>query len=464
MSCLIATGASVIVKYSVHAATNIPNRARIVARFGCAIVGKSAVVARDAVSRCVRSSTFMSFSGPRRFLAALNGDEPSLRSPISIGTKVGQAPLATPSIAVVLPMREQVTSGRAGAVALNVMELGHASVYRDGILVVGGTEPGDFALPYHHAKPQHRAILGISWPLWGRASDRYADAVADTIAAHGCGLVEVHNRGRVFRRLAQRLGPGIRLCLYLHNDPQSMEGLRASFERAQLLDRASLVYCLSSYIRDRFIDGLEGPLERVVVLPNGMAPLSAERPPRQKSIIFVGRLIPEKGVEELFEALRRIARELPDWRAVIIGRAPRRHQARYQRAIAELTAIWGERLSLMNSLPHAEVMQAFASAAIAVVPSRWQEPFGRTALEALAAGCAVIASRSGGIPEIVGQAGLLLDAVTPDAIADAILALASDPVRCEALRRAGEARVAACFEIGLLTRRLDAWRDGLLGH
>jgi len=361
-------------------------------------------------------------------------------------------------------MREQVASGRAGAVALNVMELGHASVFRDRILVVGGTEPGDFTLPYNHATPKRGAILGISWPFWGRASDHYADAVADTIAAHGCKLVEVHNRGRLFRRLAKRLGPGIRLCLYLHNDPQSMEGLRAPLERARLLDRASLVYCLSSYIRDRFIDGLEGPLERVVVLPNGMAPLPAERPPRQKSVIFVGRLIPEKGVGELFAALRRIERELPDWRAVIIGRAPERHRGRYERARAELKTIWGERLSLRDSLPHAEVMQAFASAAIAVVPSRWQEPFGRTALEALAAGCAVIASRSGGIPEIVGQAGLLLDAVTPNSIADAILALARDPARREALGRAGEARVAACFEIGLLSHRLDAWRAGLLGH
>ena len=372
--------------------------------------------------------------------------------------------MAAPAIAVALPMREQVTSGRAGAVALNVMELGHASVFRDRILVVGGAQPGDFTLPYHHTKPKHVAVLGIFWPFWGRTGDRYADAVADTIAAHGCTLVEVHNRGRLFLRLARRLGPGIRLCLYLHNDPQSMEGLRAPLGRAQILDRASLVYCLSSYIRDRFIDGIEGPLERVVILPNGITPLPAEPPPRRKSIIFVGRLIPEKGVDELFEALQRVARELPDWRAVIIGRAPERHLTRYERVLAELRTTWGERLSLLDSLPHAEVMRAFACAAIAVVPSRWQEPFGRTALEALAAGCAVIASRSGGIPEIVGQAGLLLDAVTPNVIADAILALARDPARREELGKAAEARVAACFEIGLLTRRLDAWRASLLCH
>lgn len=361
-------------------------------------------------------------------------------------------------------MREQVTSGHAGAVALNVMELGHASVFRDRMLVVGGAKPGDFTLPYHRAKPKHGTVLGVSWPFWGRVSDHYADAAAEIIAAHGCVLVEVHNRARLFRRLATRLGPRVGLCLYLHNDPQSMEGLRRPPARAELLERASLVYCLSSYIRDRFVDGIEGPLERVVVLPNGIAPLRAERPPRQKSILFVGRLIPEKGVDELFDALRRVAIELPDWQVKIIGRAPERHRARYRRALAELKTVWGERLDLMESVPHAEVMQAYASAAITVVPSRWHEPFGRTALEALACGSAVIASRSGGLPEIVGEAGLLLDAVTPNAIADAILALACDPVRRDVLGQAGEARVAACFEIGLLARRLDRWREGLLAR
>jgi glycosyltransferase involved in cell wall biosynthesis len=236
-------------------------------------------------------------------------------------------------------MREQVTGGRAGAVALNVAEFGRTSSFRDRLLVVGGTEPGDFALPYHHVAAKQ------TWPFVRRASNRYADAAANIIASHGCDLVEVHNRGRLFRHLANRLGPRIRLCMYLHNDPQTMEGLRTTPGRTWLLQRASLVYCLSSYIRDRFIDGMEGPTDRVVVLPNGMVPSPADPSPRQKLILFVGRLIPEKGVEELFDALRRIATELPDWRVAIVGRAPERHRVRYERSLAELKAIWGERLA-----------------------------------------------------------------------------------------------------------------------
>jgi glycosyltransferase involved in cell wall biosynthesis len=130
--------------------------------------------------------------------------------------------------------------------------------------------------------------------------------------------------------------------------------------------------------------------------------------------------------------------------------------------LADLRTRWRERLSVIEALPHAEVMQAFATAAITVVPSRWQEPFGRTALEALSAGSAVIAARSGGLPEIVGEAGLLLDHVTPGAIADAILSLACDPARRAVFGAAGQARVAERFAIGELSRRLDARRSGLL--
>jgi glycosyltransferase involved in cell wall biosynthesis len=252
------------------------------------------------------------------------------------------------------------------------------------------------------------------------------------------------------------------MCLYLHNDPQTIEGLKARAERTRLLERASMIYCLSSYIRNRFVDGVERLKERVVVLPNGIAALPAGGPPRQQTILYVGRLIPDKGVEELFDAHRRIAGQLPEWRVSIIGRAPERHRHRYERTLAGLRTIWGARLAVAQSVPHAEVMQAYRRAAITVVPSRWQEPFGRTALEALAAGSAVIASRSGGLPEVVGQAGLLLDAVAPDAIEQAILTLARDPARREALGRAGRERAATHFAIDQLSGRLDAWRDELL--
>ena len=369
-----------------------------------------------------------------------------------------------PAIAVVLPRRETVGGPHSGAVSLTIAAFGHASAFRERLLVMGGARRGDFPLRYHDVGADERRLLGLPWPFWRPTGMRYGDAVARAIASHGCGLVEVHNRARLFGHLHRRLGARIPLCLHLHNDPQTMEGSRTVADRADILARAALVYCVSGYVRDRFVEGIGGPTERVVVLYNGIPVLPAIAGPRQNVILFVGRLIPEKGVGELFDALARIGRELPDWRAVIVGRPARHGRGRYARAIADLGSVWGERLVYHPSLSHAEVLRTCAGAAITVVPSRWQEPFGLVALEGLASGSAVIASRSGGLREVVGQAGLLLPDVTADAIAHAILELAHDPRRREALGRAGRERVAARFEIGLLARQLDGRRRTLLAE
>ena len=81
-----------------------------------------------------------------------------------------------------------------------------------------------------------------------------------------------------------------------------------------------------------------------------------------------------------------------------------------------------------------------ASAHALVVPSRWREPAGLTVGEGMAAGAVVIASRVGGIPELLGDAGVLVRPDDPKALAAAMARVADDPAEREALARAGRAR------------------------
>ena len=76
----------------------------------------------------------------------------------------------------------------------------------------------------------------------------------------------------------------------------------------------------------------------------------------------------------------------------------------------------GSRAEIQTDQPHSVVKRAYESAAIAIVPSIFPEPFGRTAIEAFAGGAALVASRSGGLSEVVGDAALTLERVTPEAI------------------------------------------------
>jgi UDP-glucose:(glucosyl)LPS alpha-1,2-glucosyltransferase len=112
-------------------------------------------------------------------------------------------------------------------------------------------------------------------------------------------------------------------------------------------------------------------------------------------------------------------------------------------------------------LPHEQVLAAMARAAIVVIPSRWPEPFGLTALEALACGAALITSGRGGLREVVGDAAALGDPDDVAGLAGTIVALAEDPGRQAALGTAGRSR-AAMFDVAQAAVALDALRTDVL--
>jgi glycosyltransferase involved in cell wall biosynthesis len=111
---------------------------------------------------------------------------------------------------------------------------------------------------------------------------------------------------------------------------------------------------------------------------------------------------------------------------------------------------------------HEQVLETMARAAILVMPSRWQEPFGLTALEAMACGAALVCSPRGGLPEVGGEAALYAEPDDPASVAEAILALARDPGRRAAVAEAGRRR-AALFDLRRTGKVLAALRRDLLG-
>ena len=99
-----------------------------------------------------------------------------------------------------------------------------------------------------------------------------------------------------------------------------------------------------------------------------------------------------------------------------------------------------------------------ARAAIVVVPSRWPEPFGLTALEAMASGAALVSSGRGGLAELTAGAALRVDPDRPDALADALRRLANDPSERRRLAEAGRLR-AREYDLPAARIRLEAWRE-----
>ena len=340
---------------------------------------------------------------------------------------------------IILPPKECFTYDGAGAIALIVTKL-RTSCPGVHCAVVGRPVSHPFpGVPFLPA-PQ----------LWRPAplADRYAAGVARVLRKLRPALIEVHNRPDVAHAL-RKLGPPV--TLVLHNDPTTMRGFRHIGEPA-------CVVAVSRWVADR--TGLPGCL----VIPNPID-LAAIPPPvaeREHKILFAGRVVADKGADAFVAACASALPRLPGWSAEIIGAdgfGARSRETPFLRRLRPLAAAAG--VAMPGWRPHADVLAAMARAAIMVVPSRWPEPFGMTALEAMACGAALAYAPRGGLPEVVGDAGLPIDPDDPDGMADALVALAHDPARRTALGEAGRAR-AATFDVRLIAARWDALRADVL--
>ena len=366
--------------------------------------------------------------------------------------------MSHPSVAIVLPYREYFSPGAAGALALLVRRL---ATWREGFapVVIGPPPPTP---PF--AEVPFRPARATWWPP-ANAARRYGHAVARLIAAEPPALIEVHNRPELALFLARRF-PKIPVSLFLNNDPQGMRDAKTPAERARLLHTLAAVANSSAWLRGRLLEGVPTPARDPVVLHNwlDLNEVPPSPPEREKTILFAGRVVRDKGADTFVEACAAALPHLPGWRAVMIGAdrfGPDSPETPWiaalrPRAAAANVEMWGYR-------PHADVMAAMARAAIIVVPSRWPEPFGLTALEAMAAGGALLCAPRGGLPEVFGDAGLAIDPDNPATLAATIRALAANPARLAALGEAGRAR-ARLFDLPVAAARLDALRRQILAN
>ena len=167
--------------------------------------------------------------------------------------------------------------------------------------------------------------------------------------------------------------------------------------------------------------------------------------PGRPYVLFVGRITRQKGVPVL---LRAAARLDPSVQLVLCAGQPDTPElaAEVTGLVTELQSSRKGVLWLLQMLPKPEIIQLLSHATVFACPSLY-EPLGIVNLEAMACGTAVVASRVGGIPEVVaeGQTGLLVPPGDPDALADALSTLLDDPGRAETMGRLGRKRAVASF-------------------
>jgi glycosyltransferase involved in cell wall biosynthesis len=210
------------------------------------------------------------------------------------------------------------------------------------------------------------------------------------------------------------------------------------------LKRAAHVLCPSAWLRDLAVSWGVAP-ERISVLPNP-SPTAPQMPPRDElkrrlgmngaTLAFAGRLTAQKSLEVAVEALARADGIM----LLVAGEGPDREPL--ERLAAELGI--AERVRFLGAQPRERVLELFHAADAAILSSSW-ENFPHTVVEALTVGTPVLATRAGGVAEVVAHErnGLLVDQGDPEALGAAIRRFFADAELRERLRAAAAPSVAA---------------------
>ena len=338
-------------------------------------------------------------------------------------------------VAFILPPREVFAPDAAGAISMVVQRLcaatPHSAVFG---LARAATYPG---IAYHGVANGFALIRSLR-----RLQPEFID---------------VHQQPRLALTLSL-LCPRSKILLFLHNDPLSMRGLKSAAGRRLMLARMHRVVCVSAYLQARYMTNMSGRAPDILPNPLTLAELPAPAANRDNTILFAGRIVTDKAPDVFAAACAMALPKLPGWQAAMIG-GDRFGPASPQTAFVDQVrgAAKAAGISFAGSRPHYEVLAAMACAAIVVVPSRWPEPFGLTALEAIASGAALIATPQGGLPEVAGRVAIYVKRGDATALAEAILQLAQDEPRRLALAEAGRQR-ARQFDTAIIAAQLENLR------
>jgi glycosyltransferase involved in cell wall biosynthesis len=205
--------------------------------------------------------------------------------------------------------------------------------------------------------------------------------------------------------------------------------------------RVSVIYNGTDVDRFRPADAPERALQRGRLLGG----LTGSPPADTPLVCTVARLSPQKGLTDLIEAARSLANDLPSVRYVVLGEGESRATLTAAVSAAGLDRV----LTLAGSRPPEEVADWLQSADLFVLPTHFEGGPAMALMEAMASGCAVIATRVGGSDELIpdAQTGCLVPARQPATLAAAIKELLRDAERRSRLGARARARVALAFDI-----------------
>ena len=310
----------------------------------------------------------------------------------------------------------------------------------------------------------------------------YIERLAREIRRLDCDVVHILNYSQ-FVPVVRAISPRSRISLHMQCEWLSQLDRR---EIADRLRSANVVIGCSDYITRTITDRFPEFADRCFTVPNAAAEVDLESEPNRKSqdILFVNRLSPEKGVHDLIRAFRLVLPRFPEARLWIVGgsgRTPFEYVVGLttdERVVAlrpfykmtggggrdpylqylerEAGSELAQRILFLGHVAHDEIGTHYRRAAVLVSASIWNEPFGISLIEAMMHGVPVVATRMGGMVEIVddGKTGLLVEPCEPYSLAEAICKLLADESRARKLGENGRQKAIGKYSWSRAADRL----------
>ena len=293
-------------------------------------------------------------------------------------------------ISILLPYKENFTPNKAGAVSLFVNDITNVSAFKKTTFIFGSTNS-------NKKLSKNYINLDLKKKVFQSTSKIYVNTFLKYEQKKPSDIIEVHNRPNYINDIKKVYRN--KLVLYFHNDPLTMNGSKTKNQRLYLLNNIDKIIFNSKWSQNRFFIGLSNT--KLLALKTSVCYQSSSKvkinfKQKMNIISFIGKLNSAKGYDIFGDAIIKILNKHKNWQANVIGDEPR-----------EKLIFKHKNLKILGFKSNNFILKSLEKVSISVVCSRWNEPFGRTSLEAASRGSAVIISDRGGLPETADNAIIL---------------------------------------------------------
>ena len=343
-------------------------------------------------------------------------------------------------ISILLPYKENFTPDYAGAVSLFLKDTVNLSKYKKSIQVFGNTS-------FKKKLLANYSNLNFTKFFFRSSSKAYVKKFLDKEKIKKSNLIEIHNRPEYVDSIYKK---NKNIVLYFHNNPLEMKLAKTVKERNNLCNKTKKIIFNSKWTQKQFMKGLNKKFNnsKLEVINQSTSKKIINFKKKKKIILFVGRLNISKGYDLFGEAVISILNNYPDWKAIVIGDEPRENHF-----------FKHKNLKILGFQKNDMVTKCFIKSDISVVCPRKSEPFGRTALEASSAGCAVIITDKGGLSEASPKA-MRIKTLTTKNVEKSIEKL----IKNESFKKSLQKRIYKHFYLtnNFISKKIDRYRDKLI--